>query len=326
MNNEMNPLMPFIVRQGFLLLDGGLATELERRGHDLNDPLWSARLLADMPHAIAQLHEDYLQAGADCLITASYQGTIAGFRRRGFSQKEALALLRRAVELAVTTRDRFWSRAENQRGRLRPLVAASIGPYGAYLANGAEYTGDYDVDEAGLVAFHQERWSVLAQSGADLMACETIPSAVEARALAQVIPTTPTMPVWVSFSCRDGEHICDGTLLTEAVRPLLLLPQVVALGVNCTAPSAIPSLIAHLKAVTTKPIVVYPNSGETYDAANRCWLGVTKADAFAAASLTWYQTGAQLIGGCCRTGPEHIQEMRAKLSKGKVAFPSAENR
>lgn len=315
MIQRKNPLTPFLEGQGFLLLDGGLATELERAGHDLRDSLWSARLLLENPEAIAQVHRDYLLAGADCLITASYQATLTGFQRRGLSREAAAALIHRSIALAINTRDQFWQEPANQVGRLRPLVAASVGPYGAYLANGAEYTGDYDLDEKGLVAFHRERWFILAESGADLLACETIPSAVEARALAQLAQETPEMPLWVSFSCRDREQINDGTLLKEAVRPLLDLPQVVALGVNCTAPSHIPSLIGKLKTVTDKPVVVYPNSGETYDAAQKCWLGMSSAVEFAAASQLWFSTGAHLIGGCCRTGPDHIRQMRQKLTQ-----------
>jgi homocysteine S-methyltransferase len=310
-----NPLTPFLAGQGFLLLDGGLATELEKQGHDLDDPLWSARLLLEKPEAIARVHRDYLHAGADCLITASYQATLTGFQQRGLSREQAIALLRRSVELAMGVRDVFWADELNRVGRSRPQIAASIGPYGAYLANGAEYTGDYGLGEAGLLTFHRERWHILAESGADLLACETIPSAVEAQALAQLSQETTATPVWVSFSCRDGAHIHDGTLLTEAVRPLLDLPQLVALGVNCTAPSHIPSLISHLKTVTDKPIVVYPNSGETYDAGQNCWLGISSANEFAAASQTWYDAGARLVGGCCRTGPEHIRQMREKLTQ-----------
>lgn len=310
----INPLVPFLEQQGFLLLDGGLATELERYGYDLNDPLWSARLLLEKPEAIQQVHRDYLQAGADCLITASYQATIPGFQQRGLEREAAAALLRKTVTIAIEIREQFWAEEKNQVGRLRPQIAASIGPYGAFLANGAEYTGDYDLDEASLIAFHRERWHILAQSGADLLACETIPSAIEARALCHLIQETPYMPVWVSFSCRDRERINDGVLLTEAVRPLLALPQVVALGINCTAPSHISNLISHLKTVTDKPIVVYPNSGETYDAGRKCWLGITSADEFAAASQSWYTLGARLIGGCCRTGPDHIRHIRQKLT------------
>lgn len=309
----LDPFAPFIAHQGFVLLDGGLATELERHGHSLDDPLWSARLLLDDPTAITRVHDDYLEAGADCLTSASYQASVSGFERRGLGRHDAVALLVRAVDLALAARDRFWADPAHRPGRLRPLVAASVGPYGAYLANGAEYTGDYDLDETGLFEFHRDRWYALAGSGADVLACETIPSAREAMALARLIADTPAVPAWVSFSCRDGRRINDATPLADAVQPLVRLPQVAALGINCTAPSHVSGLIARLHTVTDKPIVVYPNSGETYDAVRGCWLGVSSADDFAAASRTWFDTGARLIGGCCRTGPIHIKEMRRTL-------------
>jgi homocysteine S-methyltransferase len=314
----MNPLAPFIERQGFVLLDGGLATELERHGHALDDALWSARLLADDPAAIQRVHEDYLNAGADCLITASYQASMAGFQGRGLQRDEAVSLIRRSVELAITARDRFWAVEANREGRQRPLVAASVGPYGACLANGAEYTGEYDIDEAGLLAFHRERWHTLAGSDADLLACETIPSAREALALARLIAETPEKPVWVSFSCRDDERISDGTPIVDAVRPLGSLTQVMGIGVNCTRPSHVGGLIGRLRAVTDRLIVAYPNSGERYEAATRSWSGISSAGAFASASLAWFADGARVIGGCCRTGPGHIEEMRRALAARQV--------
>ncbi len=176
-------LSALLDRQGVAILDGGLATELEARGHDIGDELWSARLLIDDPESLRGVHRDYLLAGADCIVSASYQASFAGFRRRGLSEREATRLLRRSVELARQARDELWSAPEHRRGRRRPLVAAGIGPYGAFLADGSEYTGIYDLDAEGLARFHRHRLQVLATSGADLLACETIPSAVEARVL-----------------------------------------------------------------------------------------------------------------------------------------------
>jgi homocysteine S-methyltransferase len=308
-----NPFAPFLGQQGFVLLDGGLATELERLGHDLDDPLWSARLLRDDPEAIARVHDAYLRAGADCLVTASYQATLVGFERRGVPRDEAIGLIRRAVAIACAARDRFWAVEANRTDRVRPLVAASVGPYGAFLANGAEYTGEYDLDENGLFQFHQERWRILASAGADVLACETVPSAPEARALARLLEQTPDVPAWVSFSCRDDRCINDGIPLVDAVAPFAGLPQVVALGVNCTAPSYVDGLIEQLRGATDGLIAVYPNSGETYDAARRCWLGSGSAQGFAGAAVNWFSRGARLIGGCCRIGPAHIQAMRRAL-------------
>ncbi len=210
-----DPIAPFLQRQGALILDGGLATELERRGHDLSDELWSARLLRDDPDAIRRVHLAYYGAGADCCTSASYQATIPGFVRSGMSPDEAREVIRRAVRLVIEARDEFWAVGANRAGRLRPLAAAGVGPYGAYLADGSEYTGTYDLDEAGLIDFHRERWAILAGGGADILACETIPSLAEARALARLLSETPGVYAWFSFSCRDGAHISDGTPIAD---------------------------------------------------------------------------------------------------------------
>ncbi len=317
-----NPLTPFLQQQGALILDGGLATLLEARGHDLRDHLWSARLLRDDPQAIVAAHADYLEAGADCIISASYQATIPGFMRTGLSWDEAAALLQRAVALARQARDAFWQRAEPRGDRLHPLVAASVGPYGAYLADGSEYTGAYDLDADALLAFHRERWHLLAQAGPDLLACETIPSGVEAQALARLLPETPSMPVWASFSCRDEAHLSDGTPLAQVVRLLAPLPQIVAIGVNCTAPRFIPPLMRLARALTDKPLLVYPNSGESYDPARRVWLGQSEPQEFGRLSAQWRAAGASLIGGCCRTTPEHVRAIRAHLLGQGEWYPS----
>lgn len=305
-----DPVRPFLERQGALVVDGGLATELEARGYDLSDELWSARLLRDDPEAIRQVHLDYLQAGADVIISASYQATVRGFMRRDMSEAEAEGLIRRSVALAREARDAFWEEGARRHGQLRPLVAASVGPYGAYLADGSEYMGDYGLDEEELVAFHRRRWHVLAESAPDLMACETIPSAVEARALSRLLRETPEMPAWFSFSCSDGRHLNDGTLFVDSVRRLDSLEQVVAIGVNCTAPRYIAELAAAARAVTEKPVIVYPNSGERYDAEAKVWRGESVPADFAQQSRSWNLAGAKLIGGCCRTGPQHIEEIR----------------
>ncbi|MEV0312635.1 homocysteine S-methyltransferase [Nonomuraea fuscirosea] len=285
-----------------LVLDGGLATQLERLGADLRDELWSARLLLEEPELIRRVHADYFAAGADVATTASYQASLPGFARRGLDAAEAARLLRLSVELAGQARD------EAGRG----LVAASVGPYGAYLANGAEYTGDYDLDEDGLYAWHLPRWEILAAAGADLLACETIPSYPEARALDRLLRSTPEVKAWVSFSCRDGERLNDGTPIRRAAALFMGNPQVVAVGANCTAPRHLPGLISCLSGGL--PVVVYPNSGETWDAAGRRWLGLADPVEFGVAAVEWQRAGASLIGGCCRTTPEYIAQIRARLT------------
>ena len=316
----MDPLSAFLTHRGFLVLDGGLATELEARGFDLSDDLWSARLLLERPRAIRRLHHDYLVAGADCVISASYQATVAGFGRRGIDRDAAEDLLRLAVRLALEARDGFWSHAANRQGRLKPLVAASVGPYGAFLADGSEYTGAYGFDprdgagEEALVEFHRRRLEILSASGADLLACETIPSHLEARALARLLEEVPGPPAWLSFCCRDGEHLADGSELTKVVETLDDRERIVALGVNCTAPRNIPDLIARLVEVTEKPIVVYPNSGEVWDATGKGWHDPPTLQLdFGAGSIGWLEAGARLIGGCCRTGPGDVRKIRACL-------------
>ena len=308
-------LEPFLRDGGALVLDGGLATELERAGFDLDHPLWSARLLSERPEAIAAVHGAYLEAGADCITTASYQATIHGFRRQGATEAEARRLLARSVELALEARDTFWASASGQPGpgRTRPLVAASIGPYGAFLADGSEYTGAYDIGLDGLAHFHRERMRLLHEAGPDLLACETIPSAVEARALAVLLAEIPDARAWVSFSCRDGSRLCDGTPFVDAVRAVAALPQVVAVGLNCTAPRFALDLLRAAAEATGKPLVAYPNSGETYDAAARAWRGTSDPLDWGRQARAWRAAGARLVGGCCRTGPHHVRAVRAAL-------------
>lgn len=294
-----------------LILDGGMATELERRGCDLRDPLWSAKVLHEAPELIYQVHLDYFRAGADIAITASYQATVAGFMRRGLGLAESQNLLQRAVQLALAARDAFWQEAAHRTDRPRPLVAASIGPYGAFLADGSEYRGDYRLDEAALMDFHRPRLSLLLADGPDLLACETIPCFTEARALARLLGEFPDAKGWISFSARDDSHICSGESLAECAAWLNNQPAIVALGINCTAPRHVPALIRAARSATCKPIVVYPNSGEIYCVEKRQWQGMVTSAEFAGGAADWYASGARLIGGCCRTTPDHIAALAA---------------
>ncbi len=297
-----SPFQERLDQQGFLILDGGLATELEMRGYQLGDQLWSARLIRDSPRAILTTHQSYLEAGSDCIISASYQATVEGFEHLGFTHKESVALIEKATTIALEAREGHDA-----------LVAASIGPYGAFLANGSEYTGRYELDQKSLRAWHAERFHVLAQSGADLLACETIPNLDEARALADLLDQTLTT-AWFSFCCRDGKHLSDGTELELVLSELDAHPQITAVGVNCTAPRYLDELIERARSATSKPIVVYPNSGETYDPKSQGWKGTRDPNHFAEASMRWHQLGARVLGGCCRTGPAHIWALRANLT------------
>lgn len=318
-----DPLQPFLDRQGVVILDGGLATELEARGERLDDPLWSAAVLLDRPERIRQVHEDYLRAGADCLVTASYQATFEGLARRGLSAAEADRVLRRSVAVADEARRSFCSVPGRDEGRLPPLVAASVGPYGAYLADGSEYRGDYGLTVGELSEFHRRRLEVLSDAGADLLAVETIPSLAEVRALLELLERLPGPPAWVSFSCRDGRHLCDGTPLRRAVRLVSECGRVVAVGVNCTAPRHLTSLLREAAAVSRLPLVAYPNSGEGWDAASRRWLAGDESSRLRRECLTWRSLGARLVGGCCRTGPADIAALRSILVASPGQSPAS---
>ncbi|NIM02085.1 MAG: homocysteine S-methyltransferase [Acidobacteria bacterium] len=304
-----SPLAAFLER-GTLVLDGGLATTLESKGCDLDDPLWSARVLLDAPQRIGEVHREFLEAGADCIATATYQATLPGFRQRGLSDEEGIALMRSAVEQACSVRDRFWSDEGHRTGRLRPLVAGSIGPYGAYLADGSEYVGRYGLDSGELESFHRQRWELLAASEVDLLACETIPSFPEAQALLRLLDETPARWAWLSFSCRDEVRISDGTPFVDAVKLCDGHARVAAVGVNCTPPALISPLIRIARDHTDSPVVVYPNSGERYDARSKSWAPGEPTEAWADRAAEWIELGAAVVGGCCRTGPGEIAALR----------------
>lgn len=292
------------------LLDGGMATQLEAQGEDLGGHLWSARLLAEKPAAIVAATRAYLDAGADIVETASYQASREGFREVGMGGLMADRLLGRSVELARRARDEYL--ADNPDARV-PLIAASIGPWGAVLHDGSEYRGDYTISRESLAEFHERRLKVLDSAGADVLALETIPSLMEAEVLAALLRDRRT-PAWVSFSCRDGGHISDGTPIERAVAVFANHPNVLAVGVNCTPPQYVPELIARIrKALPGKAIIAYPNSGETWDASTESWHGTVSPLDCAAAAQDWVEAGATIVGGCCRMGPGHIAAMREAI-------------
>jgi len=304
-----DPLAPLLAGGRVVVIDGGLATEIEAAGHELGDDLWSARLLADEPEAIVDAHLAYFRAGARVAITASYQATFEGFALRGLDHDAGVALLRRSVTLAADARDLYGAEvAPEDPGPL--LVAASVGPYGAWLADGAEYRGRYGLDRRALRAFHRERLEVLWGAGPDLLACETIPDIVEVRALADLVDETAA-PSWMALSCADGGHLRDGSPVEEAASIADATREFVAVGVNCSAPEHVEELVARIAAVTAKPIVVYPNSGEGWEAGTGRWLPSVGPDVDVATAGRWVDAGARLVGGCCRVGPGRISELAA---------------
>ncbi len=299
-----NPFDRILGSRSVVVLDGGLATELERRGADLRDPLWSAKVLVEDPDTIRDVHRAYFDAGADVAISASYQATFEGLAGRGIERADAARLMRRSVELAREAADD---------GR---LVAASVGPYGAMLGNGAEYTGDYDKDEDELVAFHVPRIEALAEARPDVFAVETIPSLVEARALARALGAVPEIPAWVSFSCRDGGHICDGTPIGSAVEVVAPVSSVLAVGVNCTSPLHVERLVETIRATTDEHVVCYPNRGSFWDPVRRTWTDPPRQDARPPLRpVAWRDAGASFIGGCCGITPEDIAAIAAALGR-----------
>lgn len=338
----MSSLIADFLRQtgGTAVVDGGLATELERHGADLNDPLWSAKCLFSSPHLIRQVHLDYLENGADIIITASYQATIQGFKAKGYSDEESEALLRRSVEIAREAREVYYKRcagycsadgaADGRIIKQRPiLVAASVGSYGAYLADGSEYSGNYGdaITVELLKDFHRRRVQVLADAGADLLAFETVPNKIEAEAYAQLLEEEDIkIPAWFSFNSKDGVNVVSGDSLLECGSIAESCDKVVAVGINCTPPRYIHDLIVLLKKATTKPIVIYPNSGETYDADLKEWVqntGVTDED-FISYVNKWCELGASLVGGCCRTTPDTVRKIYRTLSSSQSAILAKE--
>lgn len=282
-----------------LMLDGGLATELERRGASLDGHLWSARLLRDDPELIAAVHRDYAIAGADVVTTASYQASLEGFSRAGVKQADALALIQRSVELA--------------RASGAPFVAGSIGSYGATLPNGAEYRGDYTLTLDEYVSFHAPRVEALLDAGVDVIAAETLPVVDEAVALAALVQELGGV-LWLSFTCRDERCVASGTPIEIAAALAQQASAVVAVGVNCVHPALVEPLLVRMATTTSKPLVAYPNRGESWDAEQRMHTPSSNEIDLPALFPRWARAGARLIGGCCRTTPDDIARMGAALT------------
>ncbi|MFT4113748.1 homocysteine S-methyltransferase [Silvibacterium sp.] len=295
------------------VLDGGMATELERHGLDISGPLWSAHILDTVPERIRAVHLDYLHAGADCISTVSYQVSALGYEELGRPAHHAHNALRRSVEIAEEARVLYAAESP------RPVfLAASLGPYGAALHNGAEFHGNYEIPFTELVDFHAGRLEILADTKADLVAFETVPSLEEARAIAVALADFPNISAWVSFTCRDEAHVAHGETLAECAAVFgdpededEDCERVIAVGVNCTQPRFVLPLLESVRPATKKATIAYPNSGELWNAETRSWYpsayGPADVAGYAALAKQWYAVGAQAIGGCCRTTPAHIR-------------------
>jgi homocysteine S-methyltransferase len=295
---------------GVVALDGGLSTELEAAGHDVSTTLWSARLVEQDPAAVVAAHTRFFAAGARVATTASYQVSAQGFAAAGLGADAAERSLRRSVALAQDARD-----LADLAGRA--WVAGSVGPYGAVLADGSEYTGAYagpdGLDLDALRRFHRPRLTALADAGADVLACETLPAALEVEALLLELAELD-VPAWVSLTT---ELDAAGTVRTrrgERAQEVFAMvrdaPSVVAAGVNCLAPGDV-APAARAAGASGLPVVVYPNSGERWDAEARSWAGdprLSPADV-----ERWVEGGARLVGGCCRVGPELLADLVRRL-------------
>ena len=313
----MGKFKEILASNDYVILDGALGTELENRGYDVSGKLWSAKYLLENPQVIQDLHEDYLQSGADIVTTSSYQATVQGLKDFGLSEAEALKTIALTVDLAKTARDKFWQSLSDDEKEKRhyPLIAGDVGPYAAYLADGSEYTGDYQLSKEAFKDFHRSRIQTLLAAGSDFLAIETIPNVVEAQALIELLADEfPDTEAYMSFTAQNTSSISDGTPIEEVAALCDSSLQVLALGINCSRPAIISDLLKGLRTVTQKPLVTYPNSGEVYDGATQTWKSSPdNSHTLCENSQVWHQLGAKVVGGCCRTRPEDIKLLATKL-------------
>ncbi len=294
-----------------MVIDGSMSTPLENMGYELNDSLWTAKILIEAPDKIKEVHKNYFRAGADCGITATYQCSIPGLMDKGYSVEEAEQMIRRSVQIFLEAREEWWNEEGKEAGRAYPLCLGDIGPYGAYLADGSEYRGNYDVDENTIRDFHKRRMEIVWEAGADVLLMETQPSLVEAKICAELAEELEA-PFWISFSCADGHHINEGNPIGDCVKALEIYPHLVMVGVNCTAPEYMVSLIQDIKEVSNVPIAVYPNSGEVYDPETKTWACQCDQDhnhSYQQQAYEWMKAGAKAVGGCCTTVEKHIRQV-----------------
>ena len=313
-----NTIQNIIDKNGIMVIDGSMSTALEHLGADLNSKLWTARALAESPELVRQVHLDYFRAGADCGITCSYQATIPGLMSNGYTREEADRLIAKSVEIFIEARQEWWETEGEKAGRAWPLCLAGIGPYGAYLADGSEYRGHYGVSDDVLDQFHRRRMEILHKAGADILLIETQPSLHEAL-LAADIAEELGADYWISFSCMDEKHICEGDLIRDCAKAFAKdHPHLQMIGVNCSKPVYIAGLIKELRIGLQQaqaeggrmlPIGVYPNSGEEYDPVTKTWHGAGDAKSFGEYAYDYMKAGADAVGGCCTTVSSHVLQV-----------------
>ena len=286
-----------------VVLDGAMSTPLEKLGADTNNDLWTAKALIDNEELVYEVHKMYFEAGADLIITDTYQANIQAFEKVGYSEKEARNLIKKAVKIAQKARDDY----ENRTGK-HNYIAGTIGPYGAYLANGSEYRGDYELSAEEYQQFHLPRIEELVNAGVDILAIETQPKLDEVLAILELLKEKyPQQKVYVSYTLSDDDTISDGTPLPRAIHALEDYSQVIAVGINCVKLELVEPALKNMKEITDKNLIVYPNSSAVYDPKSKTWSQPKTSATFEELIPNWYEAGARIIGGCCTTGPKEIK-------------------
>lgn len=296
-----------------VVLDGAMSTPLERLGADTNNDLWTAKALIDNEELVYEVHKMYFEAGADLIITDTYQANVQAFEKVGYSEKEARNLIKKAVKIAQKARDDY----ENKTGK-HNYIAGTIGPYGAYLANGSEYRGDYELSTKEYQQFHLPRIEELATTGVDILAIETQPKLDEVLAILELLKEKyPQQKVYISYTLSDDDTISDGTPLPRAIHALEDYLQVIAVGINCVKLELVEPALKNMKEITDKHLIVYPNSSAVYDPKSKTWSQPKTSATFEELIPNWYEAGARIIGGCCTTGPKEIKTVADFIKRNK---------
>lgn len=316
----MGRLKELLAQKQILVLHGPLGTELEYMGYDVSGKLWSARYLLEKPEIIQDIHEIYLESGCNIVTTATYQATIPGLMAAGLDFEQAADIIRLTVQLANQAGDNYWQRlsSEAQQQSVYPLISGDVGPYAAYLADGSEYNGQYgEVTLQELKDFHRPRIQLFLEQGVDMLALETIPNRLEVQALTELLSEEfPQVEAYMSFTAQEVGKISDGTALKDVIDLVEACPQILAVGFNCTQPKLYDALLQETRILSSKPLVTYPNSGETYDGATQTWHHSHEGEgSLVEQSLHWIHLGAQIVGGCCRTRPAEIAALAQAVRK-----------
>ena len=296
-----------------VVLDGAMSTPLERLGADTNNDLWTAKALIDNEELVYEVHKMYFEAGADLIITDTYQANVQAFEKVGYSEKEARNLIKKAVKIAQKARDDY----ENKTGK-HNYIAGTIGPYGAYLANGSEYRGDYELSVEEYQQFHLPRIEELVNAEVDILAIETQPKLDEVLAILELLKEKyPQQKVYVSYTLSDDDTISDGTPLPRAIHALEDYSLVIAVGINCVKLELVEPALKNMKEITDKHLIVYPNSSAVYNPKSKTWSQTKTSATFEELIPNWYEAGARIIGGCCTTGPKEIKAVADFIKRNK---------